>query len=75
MSVEGDKVEDINYEDIHYGREDEDFQIMSRENSGTGVDQLKLNMEGKSYKSVSKKLQFLINNNTCMKKQIHEIMK
>ena len=32
-------------------------------------------MEGKLYKSVNKQLQFLMNNNTCAKKQKKEMMK
>ena len=32
-------------------------------------------MEGNSYKNVIKHIQFLMNNNTCTKKQIKEIMK
>ena len=40
------------------------------------MERLKPSKEGKSYKSVSKKIQqFLVKNDTCMKKQIQEKMK
>ena len=67
--MEEEKVDKINDEDMHYNKEDNDLRITSRYNVGTGVEQLQPSMEGKSYKSVSKKILFIINNNTCMKKK------
>ena len=60
---------------MHCDGEDKYFKINNRENSVTGVEQLQPRMEGKSYNSVSKKLQFLMNNDVCMKKKIQEMMK
>ena len=39
------------------------------------MEKLQPSMEGNLYKRVSKKLQFLMKNYTCMKKQIQENMK
>ena len=69
MSVEEDKVYDINDEDMNYVREDNDLRITSRENSGTGVEWLQPGMEGKSYKSVIKQIKLIMNNDTCMNKK------
>ena len=60
---------------MQYDGEDSDLQIMSRENDGTGVEWLKTSIERESYKSPSKQQHFIMNNNTCMKKQIQDIMK
>ena len=70
MSTEEEKVDKIRDEDMHYDGEDNDFRRTSKENSGTGVEWLRPSTEGKSYNSVSKKLQFLMNNNSCMKEKI-----
>ena len=70
MSVEEEKVDDINDEGMHYDREDENVRRAIRYNSGTGVEQSKPSMEGKSYKGVSKQLLFIMKNDQCMKKQI-----
>ena len=72
MSVEEEKVDDINDEGMHYDREDENVRRAIRYNSGTGVEQSKPSMEGKSYKGVSKQLLFIMKNDQCMKKQIKE---
>ena len=64
------KVEDINNTYIYYEGEDEYFRRAGRKNDGTGVEQLQLSMEGESYNSVSKQLQFLMHKDTCVKKQI-----
>ena len=73
--MEEEKVDKINDEDMHYNKEDNDLRITSRYNVGTGVEQLQPSMEGKSYNSVSKQLQFITNNDTCMKKKVQETMK
>ena len=70
MRMGEEKVDEINDEDMHYDVEDDNFKITSIDNYGTGVEQLKTSMEGNSYKSMRKQLQFLMNNDTCMKKQI-----
>ena len=75
MSVEEEKLDNINDEDMHYDREDEIFERTSRDNDGTVVELLQPSTEGKLYKCVSKQLQFLMNNDTCMKKKIQETMK
>ena len=43
--MEEEKLDKINDEDIHYDREDGDFQKSSWENYGTGVDRLQPRME------------------------------
>ena len=58
---------------MHYYGEDEYLRRTSRENSGTGVERLQPIMEGKSYKGMSKKLQFIMNNNTCVKKKYNKL--
>ena len=75
MRVEEEKVEDINNTYIYYEGEDEYFRRTGRKNDGTGVERLQLSMEGESYNSVSKQLQFLMNNYKWMKKKIQEMMK
>ena len=66
MSVEEDKIDDIGDEDMHYDGEGKKNRITSRENAGTGVEQSQPSMEGEPYNSVSKQLQFLMNNYTFM---------
>ena len=75
MSLEKEKVDYTNDDNMHYDRKDNNVQRMTRENDGTGVERLQPSMEGDSYKSVSKQLQFLINSDTCIKKQIKQNMK
>ena len=48
MSLEEEKVDDTNDEDMHYDIEDDYLWRTSRENSGTGVGQLQPIMEGYS---------------------------
>ena len=60
---------------MHYDGEDDELGRESKENYGTGVEQFKPSMEGNSYKSVIKQLQFIVNNNMGMKKKIQEMMK
>ena len=66
--MEEEKVDDINDEDIHYDIEDSDLRRKSREKFGIGVERLQPSTERNSYKSMSKQLQFLTNNDTCMNK-------
>ena len=54
MSVEEEKVDNINDEDMHYDREDDDFRITNIENYGTGLERLQPSTEENLYKSVSK---------------------
>ena len=54
---------------MHYDIEDNDLQRMSKESSGTRVEQLQPNMERNSYKSASKQLQPLMKNDMCVKKK------
>ena len=75
MRVEEEKVDEINDEDMNYYGEDDGLLITRMENYGTGVEVLQPSMEGKSYESVRKHLQFTMNNDTCMKKKIQETMK
>ena len=60
---------------MHYEIEDDNLRRMSRNNFGTGVEQLKPRTEGNSYKSMSKKIQLFMKNDTCTKKQTQETMK
>ena len=60
---------------MHYDGEGNDLRRMRRENYVTGVEVLQPSMEGKSYNSVSKQIEFLTNNYTCVKKKIQELMK
>ena len=60
---------------MNYDREDDYLQRTSRDNSGTGVEQLQPSMEGDLYKSVVKQLQFIVKNNTCINKQIQKTTK
>ena len=53
---------------MRYDGEENNLQRTDRENAGTWVDWLQKSMEVKSYKSVSKMLQLLMNNDTSMKK-------
>ena len=57
----------MNY-DIH----DDDLRRTSRENYGTGLEIWQPSVEEKSYKVVGKQIQFLMNNDTCMKKKYNE---
>ena len=66
--MEEEKLNEINNGDMQYKREDDNFLRRRREHSETGVEQLQPITEENSYKSVSKQIQFLMNNNTCMKK-------
>ena len=68
MSVEEEKVDYTKDEGIHFDIQGEYFKRTSRDNTETGVEQLQPRMEGNSYKSVSRKLQFLMKNYTCMNK-------
>ena len=70
MRLEEEKVDEISNEYMHYDGEDKDLQRTGRKKSGTGVERLQQIMEVKAYNSVSKQLQFFINKDTCMKKQI-----
>ena len=45
MSVKENKLDKINYSDMHYNGEDEDSRRTNRENSGTGVKQLQPSTE------------------------------
>ena len=55
ISMEEEKLYDINDEYIPYDREYNGFQITIRDNTRTVMGKLKTSMEGRSYKSVSKK--------------------
>ena len=70
MRMEEEKVYEINDEDMHYDVEDDNFKRTILDNYGTGVEQLQTSMEENSYKGVRKQLQFLMNKDMCMKKQI-----
>ena len=48
MSVEEEKVYDINDEDMHYDKEDDDLRRTTRENSGIGVERLQPSMDANS---------------------------
>ena len=66
MIVEKEKLYEINDEDIPYDVECRYLWRTIRENSVTGVEWLQPKMEGKSDNSVSKQLQFLVNNDTYL---------
>ena len=70
MSAGEEKIDEISDEYGHYDGEDNNLQRTRIYNTGTGVERLQTIMEGKLYKSLSKQLQFLINNVTCVKKKI-----
>ena len=73
MSTEEEKSENIKYKDMHYDREDYDLRRKGKENSVKGVEKLQMSMEGNSYKSVSKKIQFLMKNDMCMKNKYKKL--
>ena len=73
MSLEEEKVDYTNDDNMHYDRKDNNVQRMTRENDGTGVERLQPSMEGNSYKSVSKQLQFLMKNDKCVKKKYNKL--
>ena len=75
MIVEEEKIYHISNEDRHYYGEDLFLRRMTRENARTEVGLLQQNMEDKSYNIVSKQIEFLTNNYTCVKKKIQELMK
>ena len=54
ISEEQEKVDEINYEDMHYDREENYLQRTIRENFGTGVEKLQPSTEVNSYNSVIK---------------------
>ena len=60
---------------MYYDGEDDNLRRTNRKQSGTGVKRLQLSTEGELYESVSKQLQFIMDNNTCTKKKIQEMMK
>ena len=59
---------------MQYDREAVNLQRISRENYVTGMERLQQIMKGMLYNSVIKHIQFLTNNDTCMRKQIQEIL-
>ena len=54
MSVEEEKLDNINNEDVHYDREDNNLRRTNRDNYITGLEQSQPSMEGNSYKSAIK---------------------
>ena len=55
---------EISNEDRHYGVKENDLRRTTREKPGTGWEKLQPSMEGRTYNSVSKQLQFLMKNDT-----------
>ena len=72
--MEEEKIDDISNKDKQYDVEYKNLRRTIRENDGIGVELLQTITKGKSYKSLSKKLQFQMNNNMCVKKK-QEMMK
>ena len=54
MSTEEEKLDNINNEDVHYDREDNNLRRTNRDNYITGLEQSQPSMEGNSYKSAIK---------------------
>ena len=66
--MEEEKIYDISNKDRQYDVEYKNLRRTIRENDGIGVELLQTITKGKSYKSLSKKLQFQMNNNMCVEK-------
>ena len=70
MSVREEKIYEISDEYRHYDGKDSNLPRTRIYNAGTGVERLKTITEVKLYKILSKQLQFIVNNDTCVNKQI-----
>ena len=75
MRAEEEKIYDISNKYRKYDGEDNNLQRNIRENYRSWAELLNPRTEGKTYKSLIKQLQFIMNNDKSLNKNIQEMMK